>query len=934
MTQPVTGDRAFRVLVDGKDFTELVTSLNNSFLLDELERSSSMELRSSETKENQQLLAEFFNYSNRFAPVKIFTRGYYSDRENLRMSGYLTHISGSSIFTGLTATIKMTSPAADTAGNPTGPGAGAVVTGKTVTELVKHIIKEGGLTAGKIDDFPIIYGSWYPGNRSVFEQLYVLADSVGAYVNIRPPVSKVENGAIKINGLFELPKDGPTDDIKLKESLFALQSGGGGGFSLESQEITEDYIKKEGLVPTPTDMEAQQPYYGPGQRKTPNAEDPRNGFYYSADTQYKSKTQRDFEELQKKNIDPKIQKMISDAGVTAYYDPEEKVFVHAVKMRDNSGREITVPIDAAAASLKADMVIDFIDSDESKGMLGPSGLTLTLKEVQFGYPILRARDISGFEYNVPSTSRQGAMATTPSISNPFGAASKNYRVEQVKVKPTETVSDVAKKVENLGLFRSVDYKGADGQIQKFYIAYDPELIVKDKKTGEIDPILRIEDQNLTEAEKRATKQELVPLTREEFDKLTPGQIYSLYQKRRADALASGEDIFLKQFYPDIAKAQQDYIDGKSKDDSFRTRRDQVIEWETANNLYANSGVGDNIIYKKRDTAPYAVPVFTGAESISNFISPSSNGKEISLYVGGEEDKSSTKEGHGKTPTFRAQSLTFNPATGNNLQGTEVVQKNEWPFSFSVTIDSAVELTPGMTINCDETFGPLMGPYTIGSIEESISSESQRMSIELRTQAYMDGLGRAMNSREDTGSDLGETDLGAFGGTAQPPVAAPPRAKGSKSGLALATTARLSLRSSTTTPERGTCSAFVRAVVENHYGLRSTPLEGGALSDILFGASAVVTGRLMRKEGLVTDFNANGGLAGLRAGDILLQEYDSKGYGHIGIVGEDGSVTYENSWSLPGPDYRGTRTTQKFGRITGVVRSEDLDAWMKQRGYAK
>lgn len=108
---------------------------------------------------------------------------------------------------------------------------------------------------------------------------------------------------------------------------------------------------------------------------------------------------------------------------------------------------------------------------------------------------------------------------------------------------------------------------------------------------------------------------------------------------------------------------------------------------------------------------------------------------------------------------------------------------------------------------------------------------------------------------------------------------------------------------------GFCSRWVRQVTERTFGYADHGL------DKYFGADAMETGKKMRAQGKVPSYTR------LVAGDILLQEEGSNGNGHVGIYIGDDKVA-ENS-NRRRPDGRGICSLKEFGKITGVVRLEDI-----------
>jgi hypothetical protein len=932
----------YRVIVGGKDMSKYVLSLSNQFQLDETDAQSTVSLRADTAQENIQLLRDIIDACNNQIAAKIYVRGVYSNKEKLRMAGYSTQVSGANFFAGVTLIIKQL------AANSEAPDVedSDPYTDKSIRDIVLDIIDKYGMVAGKVDAFPQRMGAWYPGNRTFTEQLSVLADAAGAVINLHPPIAKIKDGKIKVDGIFEVPK--PEADMdplteeerkKYEKALFRLRAAEEDptrtvpGTDVESMTL-DDRIQYDHLTPRPGDVGGEI-IYGPGKKVREGSLEPTNGLYYAPDkgTKYsgqKSKEQQYFEKLQQDNIDPAIKDLIDRSKVQVYKDRQTGEIIQAVTMIDNSGKEIIVPVKTAAASLKGRMVVDFIDSDEKKGMLGDSGLIMTLKPVDFEFPYIKVKDIIGFEYAPPRTQDEAA-GSSPSTDGINGAARKNFLTSKIQVKPTDTIDSIAN--QNPDVFRRFIYKDElTGQTSEYILAFDPENLRVDKRTGTLEPYDEAEDkpeydpvtgQKLPAREYRA-------ITEDEFKSLSPQVVHELYLKRRAALYAAGQDRFIETFYPELNYDKAETAEERQR---IIDLQDAALAWELDNNLYVDSSEGkgtDKIIYTNGNQ--FFPPVFRATDTVGSFLGkPTTSTEKIDLYLGGQAEG---KREDGVTQRLRANTIMFNAATGAKLSGAELNKKDGWPFSMTITIDNCVELIPGMTINCDETFGPFMGPYTLFTVSESISGSSMSMTLELRTQAYMDGYGRKLNSPTSSGTDGNgvssntiDAAPGAKSGEVIPTDSTRPLGNGA--GGRIVQMAQQGLRANWNAKTPGFCSAWTRAVVEHAYNLPSSIDRGGALSSI-FGGDAIETEKLMKKAGLASPYKKDT----LQAGDLIIIGHGSGGFGHIGIYGGDGYV-YENSWRHGGPSvvsdgrYRTPLDVFVAEKPTSVVRSDSIDQYIKK-----
>lgn len=116
---------------------------------------------------------------------------------------------------------------------------------------------------------------------------------------------------------------------------------------------------------------------------------------------------------------------------------------------------------------------------------------------------------------------------------------------------------------------------------------------------------------------------------------------------------------------------------------------------------------------------------------------------------------------------------------------------------------------------------------------------------------------------------------------------------------------------------GWCSRFVRQIHEISF-----PAKAAWLRANLFGAHAMATARLWRNMGYSKTLAQVNSLGGLRAGDVLFQEYGSGGYGHVGIVVNvlgklyvsENTTRNGNRW-----DGRAVTPLSRFGGISSVGR---------------
>lgn len=125
------------------------------------------------------------------------------------------------------------------------------------------------------------------------------------------------------------------------------------------------------------------------------------------------------------------------------------------------------------------------------------------------------------------------------------------------------------------------------------------------------------------------------------------------------------------------------------------------------------------------------------------------------------------------------------------------------------------------------------------------------------------------------------------------------------GHTIAQTARLAVGADWATDVAGWCARFVRQA-----------LQKAGVSGDLFGGSAIETAQKFRAAGLSHSLSEVGGVAGLREGDVLFQEYGSKGFGHTGVYVGNGQVA-ENTWAGEG----GKRIVNvaNWGQISSVGR---------------
>lgn len=933
----MSGDLAFRVEVDGKDYTRFVESISNSFVLDEPDStSSSFKIKSDSAQENIALLREFIAHANKQRPAKVYIRGYYEPKQKLRVAGYTKSISGANPYTGFTVLLTMTNQITDTPKEDTANSEPYI--DLTVTDIVKRLIKTYGYTEGKIDQFDARMASFYPGNRTFIESIKTLADSVGAIISIDLAPTQIDGrGRIQIDGIFSNPDVAEVKGVYDSRTIKLINPAVGddtANTNRYASDATYDEDAMRNLTPIPLDFSGPIKF-GPGQSVVRGGKvaapvyglDDTTGFYYGADNAFKSKQQREYEEMIKRDIDPYAMDTIRGATIKAYVKDDGKTIVQLVDIVDSTGKVLTVPVDVAAATLKSRKTVSFIKSNESSGMLGQTGLILTMKPGDLQYPFVRVKEIGGFEY-IPAISDEQNAPSPAATDGTAGASRKDFVATELKISPQDdmTIKDIVNDPNYSGAFREVQYDG-----KTYYVAYDPESIKKNLQTGEFEP----EDSG------RAKGQQLRNITRDEFNSLSPNIVYELFQKRRASVLASSQDDFIKTYYPDLAKRLA--ANELEKDDStasanailLNEERNRILDAEIANNPYYDDGkkYGNEVNEATREytNTQYLPPVFTGEEELRAILplqrneTGGANASYHGLYVGGDQVG---QRQDGRSPLMRANTLMFNRTTGQSVVGGNLAKEN-WPFSMSIQIDSAVEVNTGMQISADETFGPFMGPYTIKSISESLSPSSLSMTLELQTQSYMTGYGRAMNSAQSNGGNDTETSAAGAGvNSATPLPNDPSRPNSTNPGERLVQWAMQGLSAGWSESEPGFCNAFIRAVSENAYGVRSSRRSGGDFSG-LYGASAAQLDRNARSMGLSSPYN----YSKLRKGTIIIIGYGSNGYGHVGMYDGNGNVI-ENSWrkGMNG-DGRLITPLHVFLRETptSIIDPEDFDRWARSRG---
>lgn len=112
---------------------------------------------------------------------------------------------------------------------------------------------------------------------------------------------------------------------------------------------------------------------------------------------------------------------------------------------------------------------------------------------------------------------------------------------------------------------------------------------------------------------------------------------------------------------------------------------------------------------------------------------------------------------------------------------------------------------------------------------------------------------------------------------------------------------------------GYCSRFVRQVFARAVGPATSRL---------FGSSAIQTERNFKAAGLSKTLNEIGGLAGLKAGDVLFQGFGSGGFGHTGVYVGNGMVA-QNTTAAGGG--KKLLPVSAFGAITSVGRMPTAQA---------
>ena len=980
-------DKAYQVVIGGKDYTEFVQNITNQFILNEPSgTSSTISLKADTAEGNITLLREIIQHCNKQAPAKVKTRGYYSNQLSLRLAGYCVQMNGQNPFTGVTVAISATRPSDD---NPDEENQQSEpLVDYTVTEIVKKTIKDWGYTEGKIDNFDITIGQWLPGNRTFSEIMNTLGDYVGAITSIDlAPVRIDGTGSIKLDGIFEdslvreyndsnsgtgepiavedLSKsiEENADPNANKASIIRLIKPTTGddvpanelstGTRADNSVIWRGNENEPGsLVPLPTGAKMKT---GPGQGAVdPNKQAEGNGFYYSPDSQFKTEVQRRAEEDFKKNFDPYLINKITQDGAKIYsfVNPTDGKVTQYVGIVDNYGRKITVPLDVALATAKSRKVVNFVKGDESQGMLGPSGLILTLHPGESKFPLFRVKGINGFEY-LPQTDKTENVLMSAGLEGINGASKRDFKAREITIPKGDqsTIEALAQRPEFKGAFRKITHNGQD-----YYIAYDPTVLRVDKKTGSYLPTqseLNQKDQNGVAVGTRA-------MTIEEFNSISPSIVHDMYMKRRAGVYNDSREKFLSMFYPQfdmrIAEINKLNPDNDNSDlnrelQEIERKKEDVLDKEERENPYIDSEENaakykDDDLRNKTmaDSGDTILPIFTAKERLVDLLPTVKNtegvynaaGEQYSLTVGGTSlgsvDDVEQFRRDGKAPIFKANTIFFSPSTGASVRadgatGAENMDRDNWPFSMKIEIDSAIELSTGLIINCDGSFGPFMGPYTIHAITESISTSGLSMELDLQTQAYLNGYGRQINSRQQD-SNIRDGEIATQEDLKR--VENLPRPVGNAAGVSIVEMARIGLNASWSASKPGSCSAYVRAVVEHKYGVRSTISSGGHFSGI-FGGSAKITGQNARAAGIMSPYT---GKNSLRAGDIIVIETGSGGYGHIGIYGGDGYV-YENSWrhgeNAPDGRYKTPANVFLSETPTGIIRVEDMDKWARAHG---
>lgn len=135
------------------------------------------------------------------------------------------------------------------------------------------------------------------------------------------------------------------------------------------------------------------------------------------------------------------------------------------------------------------------------------------------------------------------------------------------------------------------------------------------------------------------------------------------------------------------------------------------------------------------------------------------------------------------------------------------------------------------------------------------------------------------------------------------------------GETLAATGRLAVGASWATDIAGWCSKFIRQTFQK-----------AGVTDDLWGGTAIATAAKWRAAGKVYSLEEIGGVAGIREGDVLFQEFGSpdengKPQGHVSMSVGNGQIA-ENTW-LNGIGKR-IAPIAAMGKITGVGRLDNSE----------
>lgn len=924
----MAGDPNVQVIVAGQDFSKYVTSVTNDFKLGSIENSSTVELKADSAAGNIELLRVFLPLCNRQAEAKVFVRGFYDDELQLRMAGRITTINGSNPFTGLSVSIK--NPSVLAPSNSASPQNASTepYLDTSVSEIVRDIIRKAGWKAGQVDNFRTKMGAWYPAGRTFGEQLQTLANKVGARIQMRPltarVVGKPGERSVKIDGLFARSATSANGDKPRTGTFSFIQPGGAG-------EETKAYT---------TTNEAGLPGYD-FEALTPNPRFISGAPLVRPDTPGYQRTQTEIDQLerQRREIHPVARSLVSGATLKSFENKEAaNDLVQLVTVIDNSGAKVYVEPDVVEASLAANMVVDFLREGEGDGMLGESGLVLTLRDGPLSYPELRVREFGDFSYDPPV----GAWATAATMdsSSTKGALDPTYRKDDVPINETDTIEDIAKRYPTL--FRQVTVTtDLDGKPLEFpetlYIAYDKNLF---RRTASGRYFATPNEAGKDEADAESGKAGK-PISLKEFQALPTSTVYELYLKRRASLYGtSGSDEFASTVAPYLVKRLEKAEPGSEEHKLLAQEIKRLEDAELDNPYTRRADRPDEDQFNPSTSSVAAVPpVFRASENARKALLKGDSKNKIQVA-----GKPIEKRKDGQYAGFRAQTLVLDISTGSDTTDAELVKDGQFPFNATVTVDAATGVVPGFYLSLDETLGPLGGAYVIDAVTESLAAGSYRTVLHIMSQRLMDGnaapagaAGILKKERENL-SDFDPKSGVALDENGRPIAVDPALAEHfrqagtSRSGLTIAQTAQLALSADWATNEYGRCSKWVRQTVEHAAGVRDFALKG-----ILFGDTAKESAKLMRARGLVKSYAQMGGKTGLRPGDIVLQETgspdaDGNDQGHMGVVGLDGLI-HENSTKFRGSERRGTTRVEDWGPITGVVRAADLEAAGKagQRG---